>query len=468
MPDLRTLAESYTGVLFTHPEDMAPFLTDWRGQWRGAALAVALPATTAEVSAVVTWCRKNGVPIVPQGGNTGLSGGAAPDTSGEALVLSLTRLNKIRAIDPANNTITVEAGCILAHVQQAAEAADRLFPLSLGAEGSCTIGGNLSTNAGGTAVLRYGSARDLCLGVEVVTPSGEIWDGLRGLRKDNTGYDLRGLFIGAEGTLGVITAAVLKLFPRPVHRDAAYVGLVRPEDALELLARAQRRLGATLTAFELISDAALRLVLEAFPALRSPFDTPSAWYVLLESTRGEGEADGSAILEALLGDAFEAGVVENAAIAASLAQVRAFWSLRESITEAQSHAGGAIKHDVSVPISRIPAFVAEASAGLAKTFPDNRLIVFGHVGDGNLHFNLSPPPGDRGAALMADQQAINRLVHDCVARHGGSISAEHGLGVLRRDEAERYKPPVELAMMRAIKRALDPDGLMNPGKVLNP
>ncbi len=468
MPDLlASLRKAFVGQLLTDPDDVEPFVTDWRRQWRGTALAVALPASTAEVAQLVGWCRENGVPVVPQGGNTGLSGGATPDASGRALVLSLKRLNKIRAIDTVNNTMTVEAGCILAAVQQAADAAGRLFPLSLAAEGSCTIGGNLSTNAGGTAVLRYGNARDLCLGVEVVTASGEIWDGLRQLRKDNTGYDLRGLFIGAEGTLGVITAAVLKLFPRPAGRAAAFVALAAPDAALTLLGRAQQRLNASLTAFELISDTCLGLVLHHFPAMRSPLAGRSPWYVLIEVAGAEAETENAAALEALLAEALESEVIEDAALASSIAQLHSFWAIRENIPEAQSRAGAAIKHDISVPISRTPSFVTEASGALKQHFPANRLVVFGHVGDGNLHFNLSPPEGQNGAAMLEDQSAINRLIHDCVARYGGSISAEHGLGVLRRDEAVRYKPAVEFEIMRAIKRALDPDGLMNPGKLLN-
>ena len=463
LDDLRV---SFSGRLLTDAAEMEPFLVDWRGQWRGAALAIVQPDTTEDVAAVVRWCARTGTPIVPQGGNTGLSGGATPDGSGRAIVLSLARLGRIRAVDRLNNTIIVEAGVVLQTLQEAAAAEGRFFPLSLGAEGSCTVGGNLATNAGGTAVLRYGNMRELCLGLEVVTPQGEIWDGLRGLRKDNTGYALRDLFIGSEGTLGVITAAVLKLFPAPAARVAAFAAVASPDDALKLLQLAQGRMGSALTAFELVSDVCLGIVLRHFPALRAPVGTPAPWYVLVEITDLMEEARAVTALEDLLGAAFEDGLVSDAAIASSLAQTEGLWALRENITEAQSHEGKAIKHDISVPISRIDRFIEEASAALTTAFPQNRLVVFGHLGDGNLHFNLSPPEGDRGEALLAQQGAINRIVHDLVGAAGGSISAEHGLGVLRRDEAARYKSPVELSLMHNLKQALDPQGLMNPGKVL--
>jgi FAD/FMN-containing dehydrogenase len=427
---------------------------------------VVQPDTATDVAKVVTWCAANDVPIVPQGGNTGLSGGATPDDSGRAVVLSLARLDKVRSLDPVNNTMTVEAGCILQRVQDVAAEAGRFFPLSLAAQGSCTIGGNLSTNAGGAAVLRYGNMREQCLGLEVVTAQGELWDGLRGLRKDNTGYDLRDLFIGAEGTLGVITAAVLKLYPAPAARLAAFAAVETPEAALRLLSLAQARLGASLTAFELVSDACLGIVLRHFPALRAPLETPAPWYVLVEVTDLALEAAAAAGLQGLLEAGFEQGMVVDAAVASSLAQTQALWALRENIAEAQGHEGKAIKHDVSAPISRIGEFIAEAAAALTAAYPEIRLMVFGHLGDGNLHFNVSPAEGDPGLSMMAWQDGINRITHDLVARYGGSISAEHGLGVLRRDEAARYKSPVELAMMRAIKQALDPQGLMNPGKLL--
>ena len=464
--DLQDLAARISGRVLIAPEDTAPFLTDWRSLWRGRAIGVVQPTTTAEVAEVVRWCAARGTPIVPQGGNTGLSGGATPDESGRALVLSLARLNQIRALDTVANTMTVDAGCILQTVQEAANAAGRFFPLSLAAEGSCTIGGNLASNAGGAAVLRYGNMRDLCLGLEVVTAQGAVWDGLRGLRKDNTGYDLRDLFIGSEGTLGVITGAVLKLFPKPAGRVAALVALASIDDALTLFDQARTRFDTALTAFELMSETCQSLVIEHVGDARRPLATPAPWYALVEFTDLHSEAVARASLETLLEGAFETGVILDGAIAASLAQSRAFWALRENIAEAQGATGKTIKHDIALPISRIPAFVAAADAAIAARWPDMRFVTFGHLGDGNLHYNFSPVPGADQAAFLARQDDVNRIVHDLVMAEGGSISAEHGLGVLRRDEAARYKSPLEMDLMRAIKRALDPDGLLNPGKVL--
>ncbi len=416
------------------------------------------------------WCDAHAVPIVAQGGNTGMSGGSVPDDSGRAIVLSLARMNRVRALDDVNNTMTVDAGCVLQVVQQAADAADRLFPLSLAAEGSCTIGGNLSTNAGGVQVIRYGNARELCLGLEVVTPAGEIWDGLRGLRKDNTGYDLRDLFIGAEGTLGVITGAVLKLFPKPRAKITAFVALESPARALSLLSLARERLDASLTAFELISDACVGLVTKHFAGSRRPLADASPWYVLLESGDAREHDAALAAVEAMLAEAIDRGLATDAAIAANLAQAKQFWALREHISEAQAAEGKNIKHDISVPISRIAEFIETTDAAITAAHPGIRMIVFGHLGDGNLHYNVSPLPGasDAGAAFLDAQASINLIAHDSVVRFGGSISAEHGLGVLRRDESARYKSPVEMRMMRAIKAALDPRGLMNPGKFLPP
>lgn len=447
---------------------MEPHLTDWRRKWTGRALAVAQPDTAGDVASVLRWCNENGVAVVPQGGNTGLSGGATPDQSGSALVLSLARLNKVRHIDVSNSTIEVEAGVTLLQVQEAARAAGRLFPLSLAAEGTCTIGGNLATNAGGVQVLRYGNARELCLGLEVVTAEGELWDGRRGLRKDNTGYDLRDLFIGSEGTLGVITAAVLKLFPLPVAQIAAFVATPHSAAAVSLLELAQARLGATLTAFELVSGACMDLVQKHSSKARNPLTEPSPWYVLLEVSDQESESHAMASLETLLGKAIERGLAADAAVSASIAQFESLWALREDISEAQAAEGKTIKHDISLPISRIPEFLASTDAALATAFPSVRLICFGHLGDGNLHYNLSPASGDPAAATLFEtlEGPINRLVHDAVHRHSGSISAEHGLGVLRRDESARLKSPVELRLMQSIKRALDPRGLMNPGKLL--
>ena len=462
---LTELREVFVGRLLTDAADMAPFLVDWRREWRGSALAVVQPSTTAEVAAVVRWCAKSRTPIVPQGGNTGLAGGATPDESGHSIVLSLARLDGVRALDRANNTITVEAGCTLQRVQEAAAGADRLFPLSLAAEGSCTIGGNLSTNAGGTSVLRYGNARDLCLGLEVVTPQGEVWNGLRGLRKDNTGYDLRGLFIGSEGSLGVITAAVLKLFPTPLGKIAALVAAPSVQDAVALLERAHKRLGASLAAFELMSDIAIEMAVRHFPRLRAPAMAPTPWRVLIEAHDLQDSLSASTALESFLAEAHEAGEATDAVIATSHAQSAALWALREHLSEAQGLEGKSFKHNVSVPISRVPAFIVEAETAIKRAHAALRPYVFGHLGDGNIHFNISPPAGD-ARDLSELKCEVNALIHDIVVKHNGSISAEHGLGTLRRDEAARYKSPIELALMRAIKHAIDPLGLMNPGKVL--
>ena len=454
------------GYVLTEPDDMASYLTDWRRRYTGNALAVIKPSSTDEVAAVVRLCNAHRVPIVPQGGNTGLVLGSVPDESGKAIVLSLTRMNRIRAIDTINNTMTVEAGCILEHIRNAAAEASRLFPLSLAAEGSCTIGGNLSTNAGGTAVLRYGNTRDLCLGIEVVTAGGEIWSGLRGLRKDNTGYDLRGLFIGAEGTLGIITAAVLKLFPQPRTQLTALAAMRTPDDALKLLLLAQRHCEATLTAFELMSDFCLRLVAQHFPQMQTPFPQPYPQYVLLELSGSESEEHANGMLERLITEALEQDLIHDAVVASSIAQSRALWNLREHIPLAQAEEGKNIKHDVSVPISRIGEFIRTTDALLQQQFQGCRMVTFGHLGDGNLHYNVSPPENESDETFIAHQPEVNRVVHDSVHRFGGSISAEHGLGALKRDEITQYKSEVEMNMMRAIKQALDPLGLMNPGKVL--
>ncbi|BEV16624.1 FAD-binding oxidoreductase [Herbaspirillum sp. DW155] len=452
--------------VLTDAGDTAGYLTDQRGRYTGRALAVLRPADTAEVAALVRLCARYAVPLVPQGGNTGLVLGSVPDQQGNAVVLSLRRLNRIRAVDPLNNTMTVEAGCVLQHLQEQAAAVQRLFPLSLAAEGSCTIGGNLSTNAGGTGVLRYGNTRELCLGLEVVTAEGEIMSSLKGLRKDNTGYDLRDLFIGAEGTLGIITAAVVKLFPQPRAQLTALVALRTPAQALQLLQMAQARCGSALTGFELMSHFCLQLVCKHFPEQRLPFAQGHAQYVLLELSDSESEEHARALFETLIGDALEQGLAEDAVIAASLAQSRALWRLRESISMAQAHEGKNIKHDISVPISRIAEFMEVTDALVQQAAPGCRMVSFGHLGDGNLHYNVSPPVGVADADFLARQADINRVVHDSVGRFGGSISAEHGLGALKREEILRYKSPVELRLMRAIKQALDPQQLMNPGKVL--
>jgi FAD/FMN-containing dehydrogenase len=447
---------------------MAPFLTDCRGRFTGRAQAVLRPSTVEQVAAVVRACVRWQVPLVPQGGNTGLVLGSVPDAGGAAIVLSLARLNRVRTIDPANRTITVDAGCILQQVQQAAEAAGCLFPLSLAAEGSCTIGGNLSTNAGGTAVLRYGNTRELCLGLEVVTAQGEVWSGLRGLRKDNTGYDLRDLFIGAEGTLGVITGAVLKLYPQPKACITALAALPSPAHALQLLSLMQDHCGASLTGFELMSQYCLTLVACHFPQLPAPFPAPAryAQYVLLELSSSQSQAHAVELLEAAIGAALEAGIVEDAVVATSVARSQALWQLREHIPLAQAAAGKNIKHDVSLPISAIPDFIDATGPLLERAFPGCQLVCFGHLGDGNLHYNVAPPPGISHEAFLANQDAVGRIVHDSVDRFNGSISAEHGIGALKRDELARYKSSVELNLMRAVKAALDPLSIMNPGKIL--
>jgi FAD/FMN-containing dehydrogenase len=468
--NLEALRSAFAGRLLADATDMASFLTDWRGKWTGRAVAVVQPDSTADVAAVLRWCHEHRVPVVPQGGNTGLSGGSTPDDSGQALVLSLVRMNKVRSVDALNNTLVADAGATLQQVQEAAREADRLFPLSLAAEGSCTIGGNLATNAGGVQVLRYGNARELCLGLEVVTAEGEVWKALSGLRKDNTGYDLRDLFIGSEGTLGVITAATLKLFPRPAAQAAAFVAVPTPEAAVQLLQLAQVRLGSGLTAFELMSDICIGLVEKHVAAARLPLAERSPWYVLLEVSDSHDEAHAGNAIEGLLEAALEQGLAADAALSASLAQFQALWALREDISESQGAEGKTIKHDISLPISCIAEFVASTSAAIERHFPGQRLVAFGHLGDGNLHYNVSPAADKSGpehaAAFVALEGAINRLVHDAVVAHGGSISAEHGLGVLRRDESARYKSAVEMKLMRAVKNALDPHGLMNPGKLL--
>jgi FAD/FMN-containing dehydrogenase len=454
--------------VLTSDADKAPYLTDWRGRFTGKALAVLRPGSVEQVAQLVQACAQWRVPLVPQGGRTGLVLGSVPDASGAEVVLSLARLNSIRKIDPANRTMTVDAGCILQQIQEAAAAEDCLFPLSLAAEGSCSIGGNLSTNAGGTAVLRYGNTRELCLGLEVVTPQGEIWSGLRGLRKDNTGYDLRDLFIGAEGTLGIITGAVLKLYPQPKAAITALAALESPAHALQLLTLMQDHCGASLTGFELMSQFCMQLVQHHFPQLPKPFADlgAHAQYVLLELSSSESEQHAVQLLENGIGAAMERSIVADAVVAASKAQSAGLWQLREHIPLAQQAAGKNIKHDISLPVSSIPDFIAATEPLLQKAFPGCQLVCFGHLGDGNLHFNVAPPDGVAHDDFIANQTAVNQVVHDSVDAFGGSISAEHGIGALKRDELARRKSPVELNMMRAIKAALDPLGIMNPGKVL--
>ena len=446
--------------------DLSGYELDWRKRYRGQALAVVRPESTEEVAAIVRACATFGTGIVPQGGNTGLVGASVPDASGSQVLLSLGRMNRVRALDAENLTLTLDAGCILQTVQQTAADAGLLFPLSLAAEGSCTIGGNLATNAGGTQVLRYGNARELCLGIEVVTAQGEVWNGLSGLRKDNTGYDLRDLFIGSEGTLGVITGATLKLYPQPATVTTALAALPSLEAAVGLLQLAQARLGPGLTGFEVMAQYALGLVRKHFSQLAQPLPV-APWTVLLEQSDNEGETQAQARFEALLETALERGLISDAAVAASTQQSNAMWHLRESIPMAQSVEGLNIKHDIALPVSAIARFVAGTDAVLLKTFPGVRLVNFGHLGDGNLHYNVQAPEGVDGDVFLREHEvAVNTLVYDALAEHGGSISAEHGIGALKRDELARRKSPVALKMMRAIKLALDPQNLMNPGRLL--
>jgi len=446
--------------------DLSAWELDWRKRVRGKALAVVLPASTEEVAAVVRACAAARVSMVPQGGNTGMVLGSIPDDSGQQIVLSLKRMQAVRALDRDNLTVTVEAGCVLQTLQQTCADAGLLFPLSLAAEGSCTLGGNLATNAGGTQVLRYGTARELCLGLEVVNASGAIWSGLAGLRKDNTGYDLRHLFIGSEGTLGVITAATLKLYPQPKASCTAWVCVPTLEAALALLGLAQRALGPGLTGFEAMGRFALSLVHKHFPQQTIPFADQGAYCVLLECVGQQEHAALRALVEQLLADALDQGCAQDAVLADSLAQSRQLWHVRESIPMAQAQEGLNVKHDIALPVSRIATFVQESDAALAHAWPGVRLVNYGHMGDGNLHYNVQAPVGVDGDDFLQQEKAINAVVYAIVAKYQGSISAEHGIGSLKRDALAHNKSPVALTMMHAIKRALDPDNLMNPGRVL--
>lgn len=443
---------------------MAPFLVESRGLYRGIARAVARPGSTEEVAATVRACSDARVPVVALGGNTGLTGGGVPFGG---IVLSLARLDRVRAIDPVNATITVEAGAILSDVQDAAERAGLLFPLSYAARGSARIGGNIATNAGGVAVLAYGNMRDLVLGLEVVLADGRVWNGLRGLRKDNAGYDLKHLFIGSEGTLGIVTAAVLKLFPRPRSRSVGFVGLPSARAALELFARLREGADRDLTAFELIPRFGLEIVLKHVERATRPLAGDHAAYALIELSSARPDADTRTEMEARLAGAFEDGLVEDATIAASGAQIEALWRLRESIPEAQTREGGSIKHDVSVPLSRLADFLERTSAACESEMPGLRVCAFGHVGDGNVHFNLSQPPGMDKLAFLSEWARFNRIVHNIVNEMGGSIAAEHGIGLIKRDELTLYADPVGLDLMRRVKAALDPHDLLNPGKVVS-
>lgn len=454
------------GGYLDQPGDIAPHCVSWRDDWKGASPLVLRPATTAEVAAIVRICAETRTPIVPQGGNTGLTGASQPHADASEVILSTSRLNKVRDVDLANDTITVEAGVVLAEIQRTAANHDRLFPLSLGAEGSCQIGGNISTNAGGTQVLRYGNTRSLVLGLEVVLADGTIWDGLKGLRKDNTGYDLKQMFIGAEGTLGIVTAAVLRLFPRPTAVETAWLGLASADAAVALLGHMKRALGDQISSFELISRRTLEFLLAGVPGHEDPLRAPHPWYVLVEAA-GQGAPDALAEpFAATLAAAMEDGLVADAVISASGAQTKRFWQMREDFAHAQQAAGGVAAHDISVPVSRIPEFLRRADAALLAAYPDIRINAFGHVGDGNLHFNPARPLTWDAARLRAEKPAINRIVHDIVVALGGSISAEHGIGRMRREENARYKSPAEMALMRTLKRSLDPDNILNPGKVI--
>jgi FAD/FMN-containing dehydrogenase len=446
--------------------DKEPYLTDWGKRFTGSARAVLKPKNVQEVSELVKLCQSSNVSIVPQGGNTGLCGGATPDKSGNSVIIKTTRLNAVRNIDLKNAAITLEAGVILSHAQEIAIAAGMLFPLSLAAEGSCTIGGNLGTNAGGVQVLHYGNMRDLTLGIEVVTPTGEIFNGLRGLRKDNTGYSLKDLYIGSEGTLGIITAATLKLYPLPRSKATALVGLLSIQSAIELIELSRMKCNANLTAFELISTRALGLVTKTSRNFDSLLKTQSGWVVLLEFSSMEDTTQSQAQMEGLLSEAFESDFITDAIIANSLQQSKDLWSLREAIPEAQLKLGIIIKHDISLPISALPSFIESTGVLLEKFFPGTGTIIFGHLGDGNLHYNIAPNSPELSGWIEKNRSLINQLIHDEVYKYCGSFSAEHGIGQSKKDELPFRKSVVEIEIMRNIKKALDPKNIMNPGKVL--
>ncbi len=447
--------------------DRARYLEEWRGLFRGETPLVLRPESTEQVAGILECCNRHQIGVVPQGGNTGLAGGAIPGMDGRAeVLLSLERMQRIRSLDAANFTLTAEAGCVLQRLQSVAAEEGCFFPLSLAAEGSCQIGGNVSTNAGGTAVLRYGNTRDLVLGLEVVLPDGRIVDELSGVRKDNTGYDLKQLFIGAEGTLGIITAVTVKLFPAPVSRSAALLGLGSVAAVLDLFALARRRLGDEITAFEMFPDIAMQMVTQHFAASRNPFAQASPWYVLIDVSSQRGQPALDAQLLECLAAAIDDGCVVDGVVAQSETQREAFWGLRHGISEAQKSAGGSIKHDVSVPVSVIPAFIDEASKRAAELIPGIRPVPFGHIGDGNIHYNLSQPKGMDTQAFLDRWSEVNEVIHSLAADMGGSFSAEHGIGYLKRDELARLKDPVALQLMRTVKQAIDPNGIMNPGKLL--
>jgi FAD/FMN-containing dehydrogenase len=453
-------------AVLTDPADCAPFLSDHRGLYHGQALAVVLPRSVADVSRLLVWCSAARVGVVPHGGNTSYCGGATPDESGRQLVLSLRRLNRIRSVDAANYSLTAEAGCVLAQVQQAADAAGRFFPLSLGSQGSCQIGGNLSTNAGGTSVLRYGMMRDLVLGLEVVLADGRVLERLSALRKDNTGYDIKSLFLGAEGSLGVITAASLKLFPQIAVQACALAAMPDVRAAVTLLGELRQASGDRVSSFELIPRVAIELTTRHISGVTDPLGVSHPWYVLCELSSSRAADPLETMLEEGLAAALRSGLVLDAVLARSERERAALWKMRESIPEAQRREGAGLKHDISVPVGALAEFVARASEWIATQVPDGRLVAYGHVGDGNLHFNLTQRAGADPRAFLAREASVRRAVHELVHEFGGSFSAEHGIGRLKVPELERYAPPLELELMRGVKRVFDPQGIMNPGKVL--
>lgn len=446
----------------TDPSELEPHLTEWRDTWIGKALIMVSPRSTGEVAAIVRECSSVGVAVVPQGGNTGLCGGAIPDDSGEQVLLSLSRMNTIRSVSPQDHSIVVDAGCTLASIQAAAENVDRFFPLSLAAEGTCQIGGNLSTNAGGINVLRYGTARAQALGLEVVLPDGTVWDGLRSLRKDTAGYDLKQLFIGAEGTLGVITGACLRLYPAVKHSQTALVALRSPDHAVELLAELRQQLSDRVQAFELIPERAIRYVLRHIPATRFPLDQNSPWYVLLETINIENDG----LLNQQLMTYLETDLITDAAVAKSKSETNELWRIRHSISEAQKREGASLKHDVSVPVASVGDFISAADEAVYKILPAVRIVAFGHVGDGNIHYNLSQPKGSNPATFLGSRETLASVIYDVVERFGGSISAEHGIGQAKRARLAQYRSETEIGLMRTIKTALDPQNIMNPGKII--
>jgi FAD/FMN-containing dehydrogenase len=453
-------------AILTDPADIAPFLVDHRRLYEGQALAVVLPRSVEQVARLASWCNQEKIGLVPHGGNTSYCGGATPDESGRQVVISLRRLNRIRSVDPLNYSLVAEAGCILADVQRAADEAERFFPLSLGSEGTCQIGGNLATNAGGLSVLRYGMMRELVLGLEVVLADGRVLSLLSALRKDNTGYDVKSLFLGAEGTLGIITAASLKLFPKIRSSATAFAAVRDVRSAVDLLSRLREASGDRVSSFELVPRIGIELTTQHIPGVTDPLDKPYTWYVLCELTSARAADPLGDIIEETLAAALEAGLVLDAVLATNERERAALWKLRETIPEAQRIDGASLKHDISVTITALPEFVERASAWVLQNVPDGRLVVYGHVGDGNLHFNLNQAPGTDPNTFLAREPVIKRAIHDLVHDFGGSFSAEHGIGRLKVAELERYASPAELAVMRAIKQALDPNGVLNPGKVL--